>query len=209
MMIYTLDTEITENRIISSYCKQLLCIQTPPRNQNVDVVQTRIINFIICSQYVKLASLISSPMARSTQTCDTECTKWKGCPWCVSDCDAESSGSNIILLWLQFWYTYPVTYNWSSGGPTGSDPNDIGQAMCSNESRTITSQAVTCAVPVHSDTRSQRTNRPRLPRFLRRNMVIVSNLCCWLFPPPPVPPPDIASLTLLRSSLNYCYDGIL
>lgn len=83
--------------------------------------------------------------------------------------------------------TYPVMYNWSSGGPMGSAPRDMGQAMCSNESRTITSQAVTCVVPVHSDTRSHRTNRPRLPRFLRLNMVIVSSLCCWLLLLPPLP----------------------
>lgn len=85
--------------------------------------------------------------------------------------------------------THPVWYNWSSGGPTGSAPSDMGHAMCSNESRTITSQAVTCVVPVHSDTRSHRTSRPRLPRHLRLSIVIVSNRCCWLLPPPPLPPP--------------------
>lgn len=85
------------------------------------------------------------------------------------------------------WFkkTYPVMYNWSRGGPTGSAPSDMGHAMCNNESRTITSQAVTCVVPVHSETRSHRTNRPRFPRFLRRNIVIVSNLCCWLLLPLP------------------------
>lgn len=91
--------------------------------------------------------------------------------------------------------TYPVMYSWSSGGPTGSAPSDMGQAMCSKESRTITSQAVTCVVPVHSVTRSQRTSLPRFPaRFRLLNMVIVSNRCCWLLVLPPLPlPPGMAT----------------
>lgn len=98
--------------------------------------------------------------------------------------------------------TYPVMYSWSSGGPTGSAPSDMGHAMCSNESRTITSQAVTCVVPVHSETRSHRTNRPRLLRFLRRNIVIVSNLCCWLLLPLP---PGIAA----NARLSYGQSSLL
>lgn len=118
--------------------------------------------------------------------------------------DNNNIGNCIYRVRSKSIYTYPVMYNWSRGGPTGSAPSDMGHAMCSKESRTITSQAVTCVVPVHSETRSHRTNRPRLPWFLRRNIVIVSNLCCWLWLPLL---PGIAANVWLYRVINemYCY----
>ncbi len=65
-----------------------------------------------------------------------------------------------------FWtYLYPIKQKscemWSSA------VNDIGQAICSNESRTMISQAVTCGV-LDSHTLSDRTRRHRRRRVRAR-----------------------------------------